>query len=87
MTSFLLPDLGDEFAAEMSSPRLLPGHDAAIGGDDDGADSAENARNVVHAGVDAESGPADAPQAVEHGPALMCRTSCASAVVCGWTAR
>ena len=58
-----LPDVGQDFAAELGLAGLGAGHDALAGADDDDAEAAEHARDVGLAGVDAQAGLADALEA------------------------
>src|SRR5512142_2603930 len=54
-----LPDVGQDFAAELGLAGLRAGHDALAGADDDDAEAAEDPRDVGLAGVDPEAGLAD----------------------------
>src|SRR6266536_1377745 len=55
-----LPDVRQDFAAELGSAGLGAGHDALARADDDDAQSAEHPRDVGLAGVDPQSWLADA---------------------------
>src|SRR5579859_6194429 len=58
-----LPDVREDFAAELGLAGLRAGHDPLTRADDDDAEAAEDARDVRLAGVDAESRLADALEA------------------------
>src|SRR5262245_52496748 len=54
-----LPDVREDFAAQLRLARLLAGHDPLAGADDDDAKAAEDARDVGLARVHAQAGLAD----------------------------
>src|SRR3954447_3210574 len=54
-----LPDVRQDFAAELRLTRLLAGHDPLARADDDDAEAAEHPRDVRLARVDAQAGLAD----------------------------
>src|SRR5688572_20043990 len=62
-----LPDVREDFAAQLRLARLLAGHDPLAGADDYHAQAAEHARDVGLGGVDAQAGLADALQAADDG--------------------
>src|SRR5665647_1141147 len=55
-----LPDVREDFAAELGLASLRAGHDPLAGADDDDAQAAQDPGDVRLAGVDAEAGLADA---------------------------
>src|SRR5947208_9333152 len=55
-----LPDVREDFAAELGPAGLRAGHDPLARADDDDAEPAEDPRNVRLASVDPQSGLADA---------------------------
>src|SRR6188472_2089183 len=54
-----LPDVREDFAAQLRLARLLAGHDPLAGADDDDAEAAEDTRNVRLARVDTQARLAD----------------------------
>src|SRR4029450_11243134 len=54
-----LPDVREDFAAQLRLARLLAGHDPLAGADDDDAQAAQDARNVGLARIDAQARLAD----------------------------
>ena len=58
-TSSGLPDVREDFAAELGLAGLRAGHDPLAGADDDDAEAAEDPRDVGLAGVDPQAGLAD----------------------------
>ena len=60
VTSSGLPDVGQDFAAELGLAGLRAGHDPLAGADDDDAEAAEDPRDLGLARVDAQAGLADA---------------------------
>src|SRR5436190_5460015 len=65
--SACLPDEREDFAAQLRLARLLAGHDPLARADDDDAESAEHARDVRLARIDAQAGLADPLEAGDHG--------------------
>src|SRR3990172_3218511 len=57
-----LPDVRQDFAAELGLASLRAGHDPLAGADDDDAEAPENSRDVGLAGIHAQPGLADALQ-------------------------
>src|SRR3989337_1983415 len=57
-----LPDVRQDFAAELGLASLRAGHDPLAGADDDDAEAPEDARDVGLAGIHAQPGLADALQ-------------------------
>ena len=57
--SVRLPDVREDFAAQLRLTRLLAGHDPLARADDDDAEAAEDARDVGLARVDAQARLAD----------------------------
>src|SRR6478735_1377770 len=62
-----LPDEREDFAAQLRLARLLAGHDALAGADDDDAEADAHARDVRLARIDAQAGLADPLEAGDHG--------------------
>src|SRR5512146_696401 len=62
-----LPDVRQDFAAELGLAGLRAGHDPLAGADDDDAEAAEDARDVRLAGIDPEAGIADPLEAGHDG--------------------
>src|SRR4029079_213574 len=58
-----LPDVRQDFAAQLRLTRLLAGHDPLARADDDDAEAAEHPRDVRLAGIDTQAGLADALEA------------------------
>src|SRR3954468_11899006 len=58
-----LPDVRQDFAAQLRLTRLLAGHDPLARADDDDAEASEHPRDVGLARVDAQAGLADALEA------------------------
>src|SRR5688500_3046497 len=57
-----LPDVREDFAAELGLAGLRAGHDPLAGANDDDAEAAEDARDVGLAGIDPQAGLADSLQ-------------------------
>src|SRR6187549_2207463 len=69
---FNSPHVAEHFAADALAARLAPGHHAARGGQDGGAQTPEHGRHVFAAEVDTASGAAHPLDAGDH--ALAART-------------
>src|SRR4051794_16336404 len=61
-----LPDVRQDFAAELGLAGLGAGHDALARADDDDPEATEDARDVGLAGVDPEAGLADPLETAHH---------------------
>src|SRR5512136_1858695 len=68
---FELPNVAEEFAADVLFAGLGAGHHPAGGGHDGHAQSAEHARNLGRAHVPAQARLADAPEAYDHAFAAL----------------
>src|SRR4051812_42851289 len=60
------PDLRHQLAAHARPAGVVPGHDAARGGDDRGSHAAEDLGHVVRAHILPPAGPGDALHAADH---------------------
>src|SRR6185295_6778871 len=64
-------DDAEHFAALADGTGLLVRHHALGGRDDDGAHATQHLRQLVLATIDAQAGPGDALEAVDHGLAFV----------------
>src|SRR4051794_7845097 len=58
-----LPDVAEDFAADLALARLTVGHQPLAGGQDGHPEATEDARHAVALAVDPQAGGGDAPQA------------------------